>query len=124
MATGRGRRRDWRRSRRTATRPWCRRRNSRAAVISVRTPSLCRTKPPLTGPAGRLVCGYASCVSRLYEGRADRRRRAPRCRRHREPRAAASLALLAFGELPPHAASVLIYGVGLLAVFGCSAAYH
>jgi hemolysin III len=39
--------------------------------------------------------------------------------------AAASLALLAFGELPPHAsASVLIYSVGLLAVFGCSAAYH
>ena len=39
--------------------------------------------------------------------------------------AAASLALLAAGELPPHAtASVLIYGAGLLAVFGCSAAYH
>ncbi len=39
--------------------------------------------------------------------------------------AAASLTLLAAGELPPHAtASVLIYSVGLLAVFGCSAAYH
>ncbi len=39
--------------------------------------------------------------------------------------AAASLTLLAAGELPPHAsASVIIYSVGLLAVFGCSAAYH
>jgi len=39
--------------------------------------------------------------------------------------AAASLTLLAVGELPPHAgASVLIYGAGMLAVFGCSAAYH
>jgi hemolysin III len=39
--------------------------------------------------------------------------------------AAASLALLAVGGLPPHAtASVLVYGAGLLAVFVCSAAYH
>jgi hemolysin III len=39
--------------------------------------------------------------------------------------AAVTLALLAVGALPPHAtASVLIYGLGLLAVFVCSAAYH
>ena len=39
--------------------------------------------------------------------------------------AAVTLTLLAVGVLPPHAtASVLIYGLGLLAVFICSAAYH
>ncbi|HUJ36064.1 MAG TPA: hemolysin III family protein [Hyphomicrobium sp.] len=39
--------------------------------------------------------------------------------------AAVTLTLLAVGVLPPHAvASVLIYGLGLLAVFVCSAAYH
>jgi hemolysin III len=39
--------------------------------------------------------------------------------------AAATLALLAVGALPPHAAaSVLIYGAGVVAVFVCSAAYH
>jgi hemolysin III len=39
--------------------------------------------------------------------------------------AAVSLALLAVGALPAHAtASVLIYGAGVVAVFGCSAAYH
>jgi hemolysin III len=39
--------------------------------------------------------------------------------------AAVSLALLALGDLPPQATvSVLIYSVGLLAVFSCSAAYH
>ena len=39
--------------------------------------------------------------------------------------AAASLLLLAIGELPPEAAvSVLVYCTGLLAVFVCSAAYH
>ena len=39
--------------------------------------------------------------------------------------AAVTLTLLAVGVLPPQAtASVLIYGLGLLAVFICSAAYH
>ncbi len=39
--------------------------------------------------------------------------------------AAASLALVAFNQLPPYAtASVLVYSAGMLAVFGFSAAYH
>jgi hemolysin III len=39
--------------------------------------------------------------------------------------AAASLLAVAFGRLPPHAvASAVVYSVGLLAVFGLSAAYH
>jgi len=39
--------------------------------------------------------------------------------------AAVTLTLLAVGVLPPQAtASVLVYGLGLLAVFICSAAYH